>query len=295
MTAPPEQFPETYLLQCVGCGYALRGLPPESRCPECGLGIRQTLAAVARRRHPWPVRVVAAVNAYFRRALPALARNSRPWLRTVAVAPVSLALLIPVGIVWSWWRETVPWQLRVPEYPLVWMALTFAAAVWLLTWPDRPRQRPVDPLWTSIRWALRAVSLSPILAALRAAHSEVVPAHEHWRYARQALELVPLTPVIAFLLFDYLAYLSARAWSEWAAAVFRASMMVVTPLLTVWAWFAMGLDGGYEPRRLYPDGAAALFATARNWIGGVYAALLFLALLRLAAAMWSLANDPAKR
>lgn len=296
MTAPPEQFPETYLLRCVDCGYALRGLPPESQCPECGLGIRQTLAIVARARHPWLAAVVRGISNWLHRPLPALARNDRRWLRTVAPAPLTLALLIPVVVVWSWWRETVPWQFRVPEYPLLWMALAFAAAVWLLTRPDRPRQRPADALWSSVRWALRTLSLSPALAAGLAAYSEVVPAHDHRHYANQAIALLPLTPAVAFLLFDYLAYLGARAWTEWVAWFFRASMLLVTPVLAAWVTVVLRGTRYYDPPDLYPD-AVGLLAQFGIWGWGVawmYTGLLWVALLRLAVAIWVLPDDPVK-
>ncbi len=33
-------------LPCVGCGYDLKGISPDSACPECGLGVRRTLLYV---------------------------------------------------------------------------------------------------------------------------------------------------------------------------------------------------------------------------------------------------------
>lgn len=296
LSAPPEELDDTYLLRCAGCGYSLRGLSPESKCPECGLRIRDSLAAAARGRQPWLGAAARRVRQWIQRPVPALARNSRTWLRTVALAPLALAGLVPLLVGWAWWRETVLWPARVPEYPLVWMTGAFAAATWLLTRPDRLPQRPVDPLWTSIRWALRVVSLTPVAAAALAAYSETVPATQHPRYAAQAAALFPLTPVIAFLLFDYLSYLAARAWSEWTAWFFRASMLLVTPVVALWVKVELDEQGRSSARLLYPDAISSLveFAVSGWGCAGVYTGILCAAFVRLAAALWVLPDEPVK-
>jgi hypothetical protein len=43
MTVAPDATAES--LTCAACGYDLRGLPPESACPECGTAIEDTGAA----------------------------------------------------------------------------------------------------------------------------------------------------------------------------------------------------------------------------------------------------------
>jgi hypothetical protein len=276
-------------VRCVGCGYALRGLPPESRCPECGLEIRATLAALRRWRYPWLAAIVHRFMQWLHRPLPALARNSRSWRRTVALAPLTLALLVPVLVIWARWREDIPWWERVPEYPLLAITVPFAAAVWLLTRPDRPRQRQ-GPIWSFVRWALRIVGLSPALAAGLAAYSEVVPAHEHARYAGMAVSLFMLMPVLLFLLFDYLAYLAARAWADWTALFFRAAMLLVSPLLATIMTLHMTRRGYFEPRLLYPDILATSVESSLTCfgIGGVYVLLFGAALVRLSVAIWRL-------
>src|SRR5687768_3534402 len=50
MTASVQTHHE---LPCVGCGYALRGLDADARCPECGQTVRATIAAQA--LESWPV------------------------------------------------------------------------------------------------------------------------------------------------------------------------------------------------------------------------------------------------
>jgi hypothetical protein len=39
---------------CVRCDYDLRGLPPDARCPECGLPVRYSDPAHASLRHASP-------------------------------------------------------------------------------------------------------------------------------------------------------------------------------------------------------------------------------------------------
>ena len=66
-------------VQCIACGYNLRGLMPTLNCPECGVSIQSTLAEIAERRFA---------------AAPPLWRCDCGWLTqlTEGVALVMLAL-----------------------------------------------------------------------------------------------------------------------------------------------------------------------------------------------------------
>ena len=296
MPAPTPLRPaETHHATCGGCGYLLRGLEPQGRCPECGLLISVSLA----KRPGLPHYVLAARRlAMAREQRPApLEHNSRNWLRCVALGPATLALLMPAAAVWQWWRRDVPWWERVPEYPLLGLTLVFAAAVWLTTWPDRPGPPPErrDPYWGRIRAWLRLTALTPVASAALACASEVVPAQDHPKYAGAAVQLTVLLPVLTFLLFDYLAYLSRRLEAPWFAGFFRLTMLVPTAMAAVvCAPNLQGGQGAFGVATLFPEFVGTLvygITAACCSLGAVWCLVLGAALLDLSIRMWALAGD----
>jgi hypothetical protein len=126
---------------CAGCGYDLRGLPPDGRCPECGGSIPASLAQAAAAPlaagddaaalHPWWRRemILAASTALAAAVVPtvaiavavvALRRNgeSQPWLIVVLAAAWVLQ-----------WYAALKFTTAEPGFP---QRRRHAADAWLL-------------------------------------------------------------------------------------------------------------------------------------------------------------------
>jgi hypothetical protein len=128
----PEQL--TPVRRCLGCGYALHGLPEESEmrtCPECG---RENPAAVCSVDRVWPVRFACMAPALLSFSFFAIARQSEgiwftfPGFSVLGAAAAAFAprLLIPVGAtqrrkdaVWVWTTLGVIAALLAPAAGLV--------------------------------------------------------------------------------------------------------------------------------------------------------------------------------
>lgn len=220
--ATPATFPlATLQLRCAGCAYALRGLEPLGRCPECGTPIAETLARAKRG---------GFVSSWWCRTLqrwsgPPLEESSRSWQRLIGAGVLMLAAVLPLLAAWHVRRNALNYWATVPDYFLPVTFACFAVAVWLVTWPERLNAQPrtASPVlpWREIRWVLRALSPVPFIAAALAVRSEFVSVIDHPRWGAAGTLLLWTSPVLSFLLFDYLAYLAARVPAVGTAGALR--------------------------------------------------------------------------
>jgi hypothetical protein len=283
MTAPVQHPEQTLDLACARCAYALRGLDPSGRCPECGMPIPETISLASTPRF---------LSAYWLRGRalwdgPPLAEADPRWRRRVAWGIFALALTMPLLGLWLWRKRWLGYWDTVPDYGLLAVFGWFTLSAWLLTWPEPPAHAAAapDPLWRGARWLIRALAPLPPLAAGLAAWSERVPAAEHAFFARAGfLALLPL-PALVFLMFDYLAYLAARVPATPTAIVLRLLMLGAAPYATFVAAAVNGRRSGwgYQVRvpELTADVVEALlrgcFAFEPIIILGVFGMLMVLA------------------
>ena len=147
---------------CFDCGYALRGLRPDGRCPECGLAVAETLENLADLQRSRSVETV---------------RRGTGWL-LAGVGVAVLVFLIVIGVSWSVndldhaarrrsqafltglftagslalavlaWRAADglvrspppgPWLARRILSTAGWVIPSLTALFWLLAWLDPPR------------------------------------------------------------------------------------------------------------------------------------------------------------
>ena len=167
---------------CIRCGYDLRGLAPDGRCPECGLPIARSAVPGDELRHApphwlaslsWGARLVLAVPvlAFF------VSRPLFPRLLSVSLE-AGFALHAAFG-------------------------LAFAAGVWLLTRP----QRRFGPRHAALLWALRLVSLVPL--AETAVIYCIIAGSLRARYGLPGVVMLGFLPLPA-LLFLHLRGLARR-------------------------------------------------------------------------------------
>jgi hypothetical protein len=137
-------------LACIRCGYDLRGLADGTACPECGLAVHRTTAAV----------VGGA----------ALADLPPRWVATVArgATVVSIAYLLPLA--WiplnSMRLLDKPWYARLLVSLLI--LSVHAAGALLITVREPGRRAAVGERIAA--WPLRVCSLAPILAGVLLAY-----------------------------------------------------------------------------------------------------------------------------
>jgi hypothetical protein len=137
-TQPPAAD-EARLRRCFRCGYDLRGLSAGGNCPECGLAVERSGVEGDELWH----------------APPAWLAKLSWGARLVLLAPI-LGYVYGTGVART---LTFPW---VEGYFLApaGFALMFAAGVWLVTAPQPHVFQARRRAW---RWALRAVSLAPLV------------------------------------------------------------------------------------------------------------------------------------
>jgi hypothetical protein len=130
-------------LPCLRCGYNLRGQPTDAPCPECGLAAHRSLLAGA-----------------------ALADCPPRWVATVAAgaAVTAVAYLGPIVFTVAMNAETA---IRQSWYAPSLVAMTFltlhAAGAFLITRRE-PGRRGRAPWDRPAAWALRLLSLGPVVA-----------------------------------------------------------------------------------------------------------------------------------
>ena len=132
---------------CLHCGYDLRGLARDARCPECGLPAARERIRNARLRHG-PARWLASIS----------------WgVRLVAVAFAAHVLLPSVpGAAFA--LVAPPWRPLAFALALAGSAAVYALGAWLTTRP----QAPFAPRGGAARVAARWVAFLPLLSELAA-------------------------------------------------------------------------------------------------------------------------------
>lgn len=153
-------------LACVECGYNLRGLEPETKCPECGRAVRATLDGLVRN---WD-------EATTERILRALRWLARSWWRTLYIVVGTVIYLWCVLVAVDAWREPLiillvwsgPIFIGIPLF-LIWPILRAVACAGLQPLPARPRR---DRDWVfgivfalAPGWSIPVGWLAPILIA----------------------------------------------------------------------------------------------------------------------------------
>jgi hypothetical protein len=129
---------------CLGCGYDLRGLTREGRCPECGL----------------PISTAPTIDAPISEMPPQMVRIFRTasWLATACVA---VLIVLVVGRPWL----GVGWEVRSTYF--LCLAVIWAMSVWMLT-PAIDAPQAISRGFTRngrLRRAARWLQLGWVLAA----------------------------------------------------------------------------------------------------------------------------------
>jgi hypothetical protein len=200
---------EPVALHCVRCRYDLRGQPPEGRCPECGLPVRNS-AAAPDELHLAPPR----------------------WLWAIACG-AALVLFAQVLFISGMFFAGSPglWSIRTVQTIDATAVVVMAAGVWLLT----RRQRPFSPSRFVRRWLVRLAALCLVAshfflhAGLYTGDTAYLVASRRTGFA--AVILLPLT------LFEHLWRLALRARNRplanhcrIAGAGFAASVLLLAGL-----------------------------------------------------------------
>ncbi len=129
LPAPPAPAPPELELFCPGCGYSLRGIASDN-CPECGLAVDRSAAAVS--RIPWEHRRrIGYVRAYWRTLFTSTARVADDMMRPVLYRDARLFQLITVVIAALPMMVLAAWPL--PQKIYAGMGLTLNA--WPVTMP----------------------------------------------------------------------------------------------------------------------------------------------------------------
>jgi hypothetical protein len=265
---PPHHPPLTLNLRCARCSYPLRGLDPDGACPECGVGIPDSLDANHRR--------CARVLRRAVRMHVSLAERTNPrWRRTLCAALVSLALVQVALVAWyvAWVPDRSYDRAKLPDFQLLFIAGWYAVCVWLLA-----SRAPVSPgrLW------LRVLACAPPLAAGLALASELVAYPQHALFAAMARAPTLLVPALVFLTFDRVARVAACGRGRRTVVAFRVIGVVMALFLGVKV-----LVGLLEARRVAQTTAAALESLAGRGGMGLACLLAVSALmLHLAWRLW---------
>ena len=261
-------------LPCAGCGYNLRGLSADARCPECAFPIPESLAA--HRAGACPLRL-----------------SDRPWLLKLAVGAACLfvAALTPYVAMRFGGQGSTEHGAFVAS---AWVFL----ACWLISSREPGTPPRSDP--RVFRWILLACAVMPLLpqawVLLQPGFNVDVP----WAYAVNASVLVGpyFTIPASFLLYHRVSAIAGRM-SDGPAVRWRArALRVVVPagIVLVAAarrndyWWLISIDtiAGVG----VPAGAAMAVMAGLGWVlrppGGIgpWPAVLAL-IVSGAGALWA--------
>ena len=218
-------------LSCCRCGYLLRGLDPAGLCPECGTPIVQTIDEVIRRSNrrllpPPPVH-------------PPLHELGKRSLR-LAAAGVALMAVVSVGFAcWAAIRVTRTWWWYDPDFLLVWVALGYCVASWIIVAVGKPAK--VAP-WRSTRLWIYLCAWGAPVAALLLLYSEYVPIWRYQRIAAFASYPAALVFPATWAVFRHLAYLASGSSIPALAQNFRLANALVGVVFLCYALY-------WPPRR----------------------------------------------
>jgi len=179
-------------LACVQCGYNLRGLSPEGRCPECGCPVgRASWGTLLRYSDPdWVER---------------LARGMRWVVGGIILTCLALALAGAMGFAEL---RGLP-RVKVPEslatLPGVGLSVVFLVGYWLLTTPDPTTGQP-EVGFSDRKGARGLLSVGSLLSILASAVGLAAPTAEQVISAVGEFLNIPGL----FLLFSHLTELARR-------------------------------------------------------------------------------------
>lgn len=217
VAVPSAPWQILFDLMCVQCGFNLRGLQSDGRCPECGVAIGQTLRGetlrFANRRWVTMLRVGIALA-----------------LATLGLAPGNLVVEIKGG-----------WEMRV-----LWIGaeeLAGFAAVWCLS-AQEPRLTGRER-WGSLRRWLRLMALLQLGAILLAMAAGMGSGRgQQWMLLAALILQVAAMPQLC-LFFAYLERLADRIPDHvlasrcglmmWMGAI-PLPLIVMTASMMPWRW-----------------------------------------------------------
>ena len=208
--------------RCRQCGYPVRGLPADGRCPECGLSAERSRAATVADATGAPAPLDVAPRPWMRR----LARG----VATIAAASIGLSAFAFAGVHFA--VTGVPPLLVLVCYAAALLASLVALAVggwwWTTGEPYAPGRRADRRARAVARWGALAAGPVAILLVVFEPHVDrrFVPALTAWTW-----QAIALGPTLAGLIVA--ANLARRAGRPALAATAR--LCVIGSILTALA------------------------------------------------------------
>ena len=264
---------------CVKCGYNLRTLPIDGKCPECALSVAESLDAQRR----------LAI-----RLGQDLAEQPRRWLITVASAIIAflvcvvLSMLIVASVRAS--NANQPSHQFLVGFGILILLMTLA--VWLMT--QRPRPELVWGTWW--RWAFRgAMTLFMVFAAIAIARAWRGPPPRPIGWAELMFWYSSAAATMAgFACLSHVAGRLRRRWLQWTCRMLAAGSV----MMFIWTAHSADIFTRLPPITLpAPDlpllgpvfDVGLAIVLPRNWsrFGGNWGLILR---TELAGAIWIVAS-----